>query len=74
MKSSVRPQQNIPPEGPQYPQLRRGTVTGVIVLFTGVSTGTVVHLGTSQYHLGERSTTWGPRFTKYHGSVTLSND
>ncbi len=62
-------------ENAEYPCLKVGKRTGVVVLFTDKRKGTVVFEGNKIYELGFHSEVWNEEnFTSYNGSITLSND
>lgn len=60
-----------------FPCLMRGTDTGIIVLFSDVRTGTVVHTGDqNDYPVGTYATDWGHVTNPYwelSPPVTISN-
>lgn len=42
-----------------YPLYKRSKSNGAVVMFTGISTGTVLHVGRSSYTVGYSSSIWG---------------
>jgi hypothetical protein len=60
----------------EYPKLMIGDKTGIIVLFSWHSRGTVINTGngTTCLEIGEHYTEWKMEtFKDFHGSVILNN-
>lgn len=58
----------------EYPCLKISKDTKVVVLFSSISAGFVVHPGESARHIGESSLSWSSHcFEPFSGEVTLSN-
>jgi hypothetical protein len=57
-----------------YPQVMKHTSAQLIVLFSGVARGTVLHPGDSNYAIGYYSEAWAPEdFKNYNEPVTIEN-
>lgn len=58
-----------------YPKLRVAPSSGLVVLFTGFTTGTVIDPGRSVHDVGYHGHTWTREvFEDFTGKVTLKND
>lgn len=57
-----------------YPKLMKCKHSDLIVLFTGINTGTAINDPIEQYDLGFFSSNWSSSdFEQYDGEITLKN-